>query len=230
MSMVIKTLVTIAAVLGMSFHAFGKANTTPRKDFGYLVLGTIVTSGNKSVALLKHRASGNTKAVRVGMAIEKNLLLSAVHKKMVTVSQRGKNYLIRVGSSEEFSKVRVNTNTPDVANYEGMQRRGNKVTVNASYKDHLLKNELNKILMQAAAVPAFKDGKLTGFTLWEIEKGSIYEKLGFKNGDTITSINDNRLVDASQAVKVLMSLKNAKNLALSYTRGGIDQQMEVRVQ
>lgn len=223
-----KIILTVTATLGMSSYALGKSVAVKRKDFGYLVLGTIVSvSKGKSVALLKHRASGKTRAVRVGSTIEQNLLLRAVDKKMVQVAQKGKTYFIRVGSSAEFSRV----STRNIAQRQaGLQRRDNNVTVSAAYKNHLIKNELNKILMQAAAVPALKNGKVVGFTLWEIEKGSIYEKLGFKNGDTVTNINGNDLSGAGQAVKVLVSLKKAKKLALSYTRNGVEQQMQVRVQ
>ena len=223
-----KTILAVVVALGMSGYALGKSVAVKRKDFGYLVLGTIVsaTKGN-SVALLKHRASGKTRAVRVGSPIETDLLLSDVAKKMVQVTQQGKVYFIRVGSSAEFSRV----STRNLAQRQkGLQRRDGNVTVSAAYKDHLIKHELNKILMQAAAEPAIRDGKVVGFTLWEIEKDSIYEKLGFKNGDTVTNINGNELVDAGQAVKVLVSLKSAKNLALSYTRNGVEQQLQVRVQ
>jgi len=223
-----KIILTVTATLGLSSYALGKSVAVKRKDFGYLVLGTIVSvSKGKSVALLKHRASGKTRAVRVGSTIEQNLLLHAVDKKMVQVAQKGKTYFIRVGSSAEFSRV----STRNIAQRQaGLQRRDSNVTVSAAYKEHLIKNELNKILMQAAAVPALKNGKVVGFTLWEIEKGSIYEKLGFKNGDTVTNINGNDLSGAGQAVKVLVSLKKAKKLALSYTRNGVEQQMQVRVQ
>ena len=228
MMRVMKTILAITVALGLSSYALGKSVAMKRKDFGYLVLGTIVSvKKSNSVALLKHRASGKTTAVRVGSNIAQGLLLSAVAKKTVQVIQKGKTYLIRVGSSEEFSHV---AHTRNVAQHKGLQRREGNVTVSAAYKDHLIKNELQKILMQAAAVPAVQDGKVVGFTLWEIEKGSIYEKLGFKNGDTVTNINGNELVDAGQAVKVLVSLKSAKNLALSFTRNGEQKQMKVRVQ
>ena len=226
-----RTMMTVASVVALSIGSYATANATAskeqRKDFGYLVLGTIVSvNKSNSVALVKNRKSGRTHAVRVGTVIGKGLLLSAVNKKMITITQRGESYRIRVGSSEEFGRI----STRNIAQHEGLQRRDGNVTVSASYKDHLLKNELNKILMQAAAEPAIRNGKIVGFTLWAIEKGSIYEKLGFKNGDTVTSINDNSLVDAGQAVKVLVSLKRAKNLALKYTRGGVEHQMQVRVQ
>lgn len=229
MKTVMQTILATVAALGISGYTFGKSVAVKRKDFGYLVLGTIVSvNKDRSVALLKHRASGSTRAVRVGNPIAKDLKLLEVDKRVIKVAQRGKTYLIRVGSSEEFNQV--STRNIAAQQHEGLQRNKDNVTVSAAYKDHLLKNELNKILMQAAAVPALKDGRVVGFTLWEIEKGSIYEKLGFKNGDTITRINDNRLVDAGQAVKVLVSLKQAKQLALNFTRGGVEQQMNVRVQ
>ncbi len=222
------TVMLVAVTLGTGSSALGKSAATKRKNFGYLVLGTIVSANkNNSVALVKHRASGKTTAVRVGQKISKNLLLNAVSKKVVQVRHKGKTYLIRVGSAEEFSPA---SNKRSIAQQEGLQRKNDNVTVSEAYKDHLLKNELNKILMQAAAVPAIEDGRVRGFTLWEIEKGSIYEKLGFQNGDTVTNINGNELVDAGQAVKVLVSLKSTKNLALKYTRNGVEQQMKVRVQ
>ena len=229
MKTMMQTILAVVAALGISGFALGKSAVAKRKDFGYLVLGTIVSvNKTRSVALLKHRDSGKTRAVRAGNPIAKDLKLLEVDKKVIKVAQRGKTYLIRVGSSEEFSPA--STRNIAATQQEGLQRNKGNVTVSAAYKDHLLKNELNKILMQAAAVPALKDGRVVGFTLWEIEKGSIYEKLGFKNGDTITSINDNRLEGASQAVKVLVSLKQAKQLALNFTRGGVEQQMNVRVQ
>ncbi|MDE3268941.1 MAG: PDZ domain-containing protein, partial [Pseudomonadota bacterium] len=66
--------------------------------------------------------------------------------------------------------------------------------------------------------------------LWVIAPDSIFEKLGFRNGDTVTGINGNKLVDAGQAIRVLTSLKKAKNLAVDYQRGGSDKQMQIKVQ
>lgn len=221
-------LVTTGISMAMlTLATLAKANGK-HQDLGYLVLGTIAGHG-KGIALLKERRTGKVKAVQVGKAITHELSLQSVNRKMVQVKYRGKNFTIRVGSSAHFRsqpKTRIARHVEE----GGLQRDGGKVTVTASYKDHLIKNDLNKILMQAAAVPAFKNGKLRGFTLWEISPGSIYEKLGFQNGDTVTSINDTDLVGAGQAVKVLMSLKNAKNVALNVQRNGVEQRMEINVQ
>ena len=225
----LKTILISTTVLTTLAYTSGQVVAEGKRlDFGYLILGTIASvNKSKSVALIKHRSSGKTKAVKIGDVVGKDLILTAIDKKKVTVKYQGKEFHVRVGSSEEFGRA----DASNIASREGgLQKDGSRVTVSSTYKDHLLKNNLNDILMQAAAVPSFQNGRLNGFTLWEISPGSIYEKLGFKNGDTVTSINDMKLVDAGQAVKVLVSLKNAKNVALNYLRGGVERQMEIKVQ
>ena len=84
--------------------------------------------------------------------------------------------------------------------------------------------------MQAAAVPNIQGGKLLGFTLWSITPDSIFEKLGFQDGDTVTNINGNELVDAGQAIKVLNSMRNSKDVSIAYTRKGANKQMRINIQ
>ena len=45
---------------------------------------------------------------------------------------------------------------------------------------------MSKILTDARMVPNFENGKPAGYRLQEIQKGSVYEKLGFKNDDVIS--------------------------------------------
>ncbi len=86
-------------------------------------------------------------------------------------------------------------------------------------------NELNKaldnlplLLTQARAVPYFKDGKSIGLRMFAIKRGSLYEKIGIKNGDILKSINGNNLGDITQAVKLFEKLKKERKIELELDR------------
>lgn len=88
---------------------------------------------------------------------------------------------------------------------------------------------LPQLLSQARAVPYFKNGESVGMRLFAIRRGSLYEKLGLKNGDIIRSVNDNSLTDASQAVKIFEQLKSERNIAVSLERAGAEKTLRYTV-
>ena len=218
----------ILAIISIGFSIFATPSLSSSNDVEYLVLGTI-RGDTKGVALLKDMRSKRVWAAREGDKIRSGLTLLTVKRRKAVFLLKGKLIHVRVGNtaSAYASHGRRNAVATELG---GLQRNGDNVVVSERYKDHLVKNELNKILMQAAAVPNIKNGKLEGFTLWEISPDSIFEKLGFRNGDTVTSINGTKLVDAGQAIRVLTSLKQAKNLVVDYQRGGSSKQVQIKIQ
>jgi general secretion pathway protein C len=81
---------------------------------------------------------------------------------------------------------------------------------------------LPRLLSQARAVPYFRNGKSVGMRLFAIRAGSMYEKLGLKNGDIIKAVNNNNLSDPAQALKLFEQLKNERTIAVKTERNGQD--------
>ena len=74
------------------------------------------------------------------------------------------------------------------------------------------------LLTQARAVPYFKDGRSIGLRLFAIKTGSLYEKVGLRNGDILKTINGNSLGDISQALKLFEKLKEERSITLTLER------------
>lgn len=74
------------------------------------------------------------------------------------------------------------------------------------------------LLTQARAVPYFKSGQAVGLRLFAIKSGSLYEKVGLKNGDILKAINGNSLSDITQAAKLFETLKQEKNIGVTVER------------
>ena len=79
---------------------------------------------------------------------------------------------------------------------------------------------LPQLLSQARAVPYFRNGQSIGMRLFAIRTGSLYEKLGLKNGDIVTAVNDSSLSDPTQALKLFEQLKSQRSIAVKLERNG----------
>ena len=81
-------------------------------------------------------------------------------------------------------------------------------------------SNLPLLLSQARAVPYFRNGQSIGMRLFAIRSGSMYEKLGLKNGDIITAVNDSSLNDPAQALKLFEQLKSERSITVKAERNG----------
>jgi type II secretion system protein C len=204
--------------------------------FDYNVLGVIASSQNqKGVALVKHKASGRVNAYREGQDISTGFKVERIHRKTVTFSFQNRYFDLSVGDENPTenkgyigsggSGVAV---ASDLRQAQGIERQGQTLKVSRSLKDNLAGENLNKVLMQAAAVPHVENGRLVGFQLLEIDEGSIFDMAGFRDGDIITHINEQPINDAAIAIRALNGLKAATSATFGYRRG--TQPMELVVQ
>ena len=81
---------------------------------------------------------------------------------------------------------------------------------------------LPRLLSEARAVPYFRNGSSVGMRLFAIRAGSLYEKLGLKNGDIIKMVNKSSLSDPAQALKLFEQLKSERSIVVKAERNGQD--------
>lgn len=90
-------------------------------------------------------------------------------------------------------------------------------------------NNLPQLLSQARAVPYFRNGQSIGMRLFAIRSGSMYEKLGLKNGDIILAVNDNSLSDPAEALKLFEQLKNERSIGVKLERNSQPLSMQYTI-
>jgi general secretion pathway protein C len=94
--------------------------------------------------------------------------------------------------------------------------------------DQALQN-LPVLLTQARAVPYFRDGRATGLRLFAVKSGSLYEKLGLKNGDILKAINGNSLADLSQAMQLFEKLKSERQINVTLERNSEEKDVKYEI-
>ncbi len=80
--------------------------------------------------------------------------------------------------------------------------------------------DANCLATEARLVPSFKDGKSQGFKLFAIRPGSLYELLGFKNGDVVSAVNELQLNSPDKALEAYSKLRTATELRFAIERFG----------
>ena len=63
-----------------------------------------------------------------------------------------------------------------------------------------------------------KDGKSLGFRVFNIRSGSLFERMGLKNGDVIQSVNGTTLDDPSRALALLDEVQSADEITVDLLR------------
>jgi hypothetical protein len=72
----------------------------------------------------------------------------------------------------------------------------------------------------ARVVPAMKNGKPEGIKMYAITPVSLWAKIGFANGDTVTAVNGMPLTDAEAGLDIYVKLREAKKLDINLVRAG----------
>ena len=90
--------------------------------------------------------------------------------------------------------------------------------------------DIDKIWKDIAIVQNKSNGKLNGFKINYVKRGSDFEKLGLKRGDILKAINAEELNSLSTAMNFFKDINNIENLTLTVERDGKSEDMEYEIQ
>jgi len=76
------------------------------------------------------------------------------------------------------------------------------------------------MLTQVRIRPYFSEGKPDGFLVSRIKQGSIFQKMGLKNGDVIQGVNDSPIGSADDMLGLYKELQSGSEITLNIKRRG----------
>jgi type II secretion system protein C len=98
---------------------------------------------------------------------------------------------------------------------------GGTVVLESAYVEEQLGEGFAKIIQAARLVPkSGSDGKPEGFKIFAIKPQSMLSKIGFKNGDIITKVNDTSMKRPDQGFALYQSLQDESDIVIQVLRGG----------
>ena len=90
-------------------------------------------------------------------------------------------------------------------------------------------SDLNKVMTQARVVPNLVGGKTSGYRMFNIVPGSIYEKIGLKNNDVVERINDVEIKSPDSLYQLFQQIKNESRITLGFNRGGRKESVKIEI-
>jgi general secretion pathway protein C len=182
------------------------------------LLGTVTGNDKYAFAVIEESDKRAQGLYKVGDSVQE-----AVVKRIL----RGK-VVLRVGDKDEVltmeepSSSRKETSSPTTKTRLGRftsrpTERESSIVVNRKDLQKSLKN-MNELLTQVRIRPHFKDGRADGLSITRIRRGSIFAKLGLRNGDIVQGINGRSITSPDDVLALYEQLNSGTPMSLEITR------------
>jgi general secretion pathway protein C len=85
-------------------------------------------------------------------------------------------------------------------------------------------------MQQVRIRPYLEANKPAGFLVSDIKPGSIFAKMGLRNGDVVQKINEQNISSPEQAIELYQGLMEGGEIALEIKRGQKSEKINYEVQ
>lgn len=184
----------------------------------FKLIGTVAGKGGPSYAFFENLLNREQIFLKEGDLLAKGVFLKRVAYGKVFLSIDGRLLPMEIDyePEEEKTRPRKKKTRPQLLKKpsSGLKKVLDKREVDLAMKD------LNKVMTQARVVPYLVKNKAAGFRVSSIKPGSIYTKVGIKNGDIIQGVNDVTLDSPEKLYLLFQQLRNESRINLSILRRG----------
>ncbi|MCY4320927.1 MAG: hypothetical protein OXC37_00760 [Bdellovibrionaceae bacterium] len=197
--------------------------------------GTIIHANpRRSVATIQAGLENKSLSYQQGDFIEKQAEIKKIERAKVIFFNQNNNRLEYIIIPEEKAKLNISYQEKETQSKVPEQkdslvkRQDNRFEMKRSDLNENLEN-LPEILSQARVVPHTENGELLGFRFAKIDKGSIYEDLGFEKGDIIKKVAGEFVTTPEQALELFERLKGGSGFKMLVEREGKELELEYNV-
>ncbi|MEZ4741097.1 MAG: type II secretion system protein N [Bdellovibrionota bacterium] len=197
------------------------------------LLGTIfLGSETTSLATLKESGYSDADIYKAGDYIIGNdeAQVVAVLRKRVVINNQGVKECIEIEEKEvgtsslSYDPSVVANKSSDPFNNQskplGAETDGGCVTLTGTFVEGELGEGFSKVITSARLVPNMENNAVSGFKIFAINKSSLFGKVGFKDGDIITQVNDVSLKQPEQGFALYEAFQNEREINIHVMRGG----------
>ncbi len=204
-----------------------------------LALWGVALHGNaaSSHCIIEDKKARKQTAYGVGETIEgTDITIKSIEWRKVTLDRAGKELVLELQEPQSMAASTSAVPRPGLAfapsqatDANIQQVAENQYVISRTEVDKALEN-MSQLFTQVRAVPHFEGGKSIGFRLFAIRRGSLFDKIGLKNGDILKKINDVEFNDPSRALSLMQELRNESDLSVEILRNRQPQTLSYRFQ
>lgn len=220
------------------------------EDLSITLLGTSHLSGGiKPFAIIEDAAGGQT-LYRLGETIPNAGRLLAIGHERIVVLHNGHRVAVAIprdelgdsvnsqngiggGRMQRLRQLRRSFMHSPMLRRHGAAKGIRKLAPNhyaitrSTVNDNV--HHMAQLFTEMRATPNFKGGKSTGFRLSEIQPGSVFEEIGLRDGDVLTSVSGHPVSDPAKALQLLSTLDQQSSITLSVIRNGTPMRLSYTI-
>jgi len=202
-----------------------------------ITLLAIYNSADTTVITVEYKKK--TKVLSRGDVIN-GFMLEGAGSNFATFSKDTKTYRIDLikskKSTESKSSIKsasrsssLSSSSKEPAKVEGeVIDAGDHKIVDRSLLEHYAKN-MDDIYKNIGIAEVKEGGKIKGFSITFVRRGSPFSKLGIKRGDIIQSINGQEITSYNAAFETYKNIGNIENLTMVIKRGKEEMELEYEI-
>ncbi len=200
-----------------------------------ITLLAIYNSEDTTVITVEYKRK--TKVLGRGDAIN-GFVLEGAGSNFATFSKDSKTYRVDLLKSKKSTASRssiksasrtVPAPSEDSSKVKGeVTDAGDHKIIDKSLFDHYAKN-MDDIYKNIGIAEVKQGGKIKGFRITFVRRGSPFAKLGVKRGDVIKSINGQEINSYNAAFETYKNIQNVENLTMVIKRGKEEMELEYEI-
>jgi type II secretion system protein C len=189
----------------------------PPLSGSYKLVGTIIGPEANSWAILQQGADRKQRILRIQGDIDGGKIVQ-ISRNRILIQRQGKEEVISFYEEEVRPRPGVGP-PPPAAGQVVKKLSANRFLVNREDVSTSVGN-INQFMTQARIKPNFVAGRPSGFSVSEIQGGSLMEKLGLQNNDVVRKVNGQALDKPEDVFQAYSQLQRDANIELEIERGG----------
>ncbi|MGD8254911.1 MAG: type II secretion system protein GspC [Syntrophobacterales bacterium] len=185
------------------------------KSLGLKLVGTVVASKpEESSAIIEDRSTRKQEVYKEGDRVKQALIKRILRH----------NVVINTGRRDEVLTMVPDESTGKTPARERAPRTRRRPTARSSVRldreelESQMAN-LNELMQQVRIRPFMEGRQPAGFLVSNIKPGSLFSKMGLRNGDVIQGVNGETITTPDQAVELYESLMEGGQVSLEIKRG-----------
>jgi type II secretion system protein C len=192
------------------------------------LLGTIYMGNpEKSMATIKETGYDIADIYKTGDSIigHDEAQVVAVVRNKVVINNNGIKECIEFEqknnrATKSYQPTDSNEDFEHLDSGQNSETTGGCVILEGGYVESELGEGFSKIITAARLVPNMENNSVSGFKMFAINQSSLLGKIGFKNGDIVTQVNDTSLKLPEHGFALYEAFQDERDISIYVLRGG----------
>ena len=209
----------------VAHHLFGLANATgnsqnaPDTTLALTLHGIVAGRGTAdSRALIV--ANGDEEPYAIGATLPGGAIIRAIYPDRVMLERGGREEVLRLPKDTSGNGGGLGPANAGMAPPMPMSSAPEAAPQNLAELRQEISSNPERLMDAVRAMPVMEQGKLTGYRIYPAGNPSMFNQLGLKPGDVVTSVNGIPLTDPAQSMRVLASVKTSDQVSITLLRNG----------